>query len=190
MAKEDKNLVAARQGRRSGVLTMAVLVTVIGGCSTGDMSDLRQQIAAIKAKPPGRIDPVPQINPVPPYPYVVSAKRDPFAYTVPAQVTAPKPEVTEAVESGPTPPVHNPEPLEAFPLDTLKYVGLLEKGGEVWAIITAPDQLVYRVKHQNFLGQNYGQIVGISETELDIVEIVPTGQPNRWVERRATLALE
>jgi type IV pilus assembly protein PilP len=83
----------------------------------------------------------------------------------------------------------NKEPLEAFPLDSLRFVGHMEQEGRVWAVITAPDSLVYRVEEGNYLGQNFGRISLISESRIEIREIIPNGLGG-WVERDATLSLE
>ena len=80
------------------------------------------------------------------------------------------------------------EALEAFPLDALKMVGTLAQKDGVWAIIKAPDGLVYRVTRNNYLGQNYGRITKISEDKVELVEIVPDGLGG-WQERRASLVL-
>jgi type IV pilus assembly protein PilP len=79
--------------------------------------------------------------------------------------------------------------LEAFPLDSLRFVGHLEQEGRVWAVITAPDSLVYRVEEGNYLGQNFGRISLINESQIEIKEIIPDGLGG-WTERDATLTLE
>jgi type IV pilus assembly protein PilP len=51
------------------------------------------------------------------------------------------------------------------------------------------DNLLYQVKPGNYLGQNYGKITKVSETEVVLREIVQdaTGE---WVERTSTLQLQ
>jgi type IV pilus assembly protein PilP len=82
----------------------------------------------------------------------------------------------------------NKETLEQYPLDTLHYVGDLQRDGEKWAIITSPDHLVHRVKVGNHLGTNYGEIVSITETKIAIKEIIQDGMGG-WIEREAELSL-
>ena len=67
-------------------------------------------------------------------------------------------------------------------------VGTLSQKNGVWAIIKAPDGLVYRVKRNNYLGQNYGRITKISEDKVELTEIVPDGLGG-WQERSASLVL-
>ncbi len=82
----------------------------------------------------------------------------------------------------------NREALEEYPLDTLHFVGHLERDQQRWAIITSPDNLVYRVKVGNHLGSNYGEIISISETTINIKEIIEDGLGG-WIEREAALSL-
>lgn len=79
-------------------------------------------------------------------------------------------------------------PLEAYPLDVMSYVGSLQKGGKKSALLRV-DTLIYQVESGAYLGQNYGKIMGISESEIVLREIVQdsTGE---WIERQATLQLQ
>jgi type IV pilus assembly protein PilP len=80
------------------------------------------------------------------------------------------------------------EPLESFPLDTMSMVGSLLKQGRPVALVKV-DSLLYQVKPGNYLGQNYGKIVKVAETELLLREIVQDAA-GEWVERNATLQLQ
>ena len=74
-------------------------------------------------------------------------------------------------------------------MDGLEFVGLLENNAESWAIITAPDTLVYRAQVGNHLGQNFGKIVVIDESKVQLEEIVPDGLGG-WIKRNAALAIK
>jgi type IV pilus assembly protein PilP len=80
------------------------------------------------------------------------------------------------------------EPLEAYPLDNMSMVGSLSKSGAPYALLKV-DNLLYQVKPGDHLGQNYGKITGISETDITLRELVQdaTGE---WVERNSTLQLQ
>jgi hypothetical protein len=101
---------------------------------------------------------------------------------------APPPVVTYKYGSGgSSPELHRrKEPLENYPLDSLKMVGTLRRGTEVWAIIQAPDRNVFRAKAGDQLGQNFGTISKITEDKVGVTELVqgPTGH---WVERTTSL---
>ena len=80
------------------------------------------------------------------------------------------------------------EPLEAFPLDTMILVGSIVKAGQPVALVKV-DNLLYQVKPGNYLGQNYGKVTKISETEVTLREIVQDAV-GEWIERIATLQLQ
>lgn len=80
------------------------------------------------------------------------------------------------------------EALEAFPLDAVSMVGSLTKEGKPVALVRV-DNLLYQVRPGNYLGQNYGRITRISETEVALREIVQDAA-GEWIERTATLQLQ
>src|SRR5690606_35789946 len=63
------------------------------------------------------------------------------------------------------------EPLESFPLDAMVMVGSLIKRGQPVALVKV-DNLLYQVRPGNYLGQNYGRITKVGETELVLRELV------------------
>jgi len=79
------------------------------------------------------------------------------------------------------------EPLEFTPLDNMSMVGLLDKRGQKVGLVKV-DQLLYQVKTGNYLGQNYGRITRITETEITLREIVQDAA-GEWIERPASLQL-
>lgn len=80
------------------------------------------------------------------------------------------------------------EPLEAVPLDTMSMVGILGRGAQTVGLVRA-NGLLYQVRPGNYLGQNYGRILKISETEIALREIVQDGV-GEWIERPAALQLQ
>lgn len=174
--------VAPNAVARAAIVCM-YLVLGAAACTTDSHSDLANYVAEVKARKAGRIAPLPEIKGYESYAYRKDDMRDPF-----------KPTVEDAVaeggaDNGLQPDTErNKEPLEAFPLDALRFVGHLEQEGRVWAVITAPDSMVYRVEEGNYVGQSFGRIVHISETEIGVREIVSNGLGG-WTERDATLTL-
>jgi len=81
-----------------------------------------------------------------------------------------------------------PEPLESFPLDGMSMVGTLTKAGKAHALLKV-DNLLHDVKAGDHLGQNFGEITKISETELTLREWVQDAA-GEWVERTSTLQLQ
>ena len=80
------------------------------------------------------------------------------------------------------------EPLEAYPLDTMAMVGSLVKTGQPVALVRV-DNLLYQVKVGAYLGQNYGRVMKVTETEVVLREIVQDATGD-WIERPATLQLQ
>lgn len=80
------------------------------------------------------------------------------------------------------------EPLEAYPLDALTMVGSVSRRGAPSALIRA-DNLLYQIKVGDYIGQNYGRVTRITETEIVLREIVQD-TVGEWVERTSTLTLQ
>ena len=80
------------------------------------------------------------------------------------------------------------EPLEAFPLDSMIMVGSIRRQGRPFALLRV-DNLLYQVKPGDHLGQNYGKITKISDTEITLREIVQDAA-GEWIERPGSLLLQ
>lgn len=166
----------------------AALVLVAVSACNQSMSDLQQFVNQTKAKPPGRVEPIPPFIPYQNFEYASQNLRDPFKL-----VDFRRPETTEDIvsetASGPRPDIDRVrEPLEDFPLDTLRFKGTVTKDDTKWGLIFAPDNTVHRVLEGNYLGQNHGRIISVSDVEIQLTEIVPDGLGN-YIERSAAIAL-
>jgi type IV pilus assembly protein PilP len=80
------------------------------------------------------------------------------------------------------------EPLEFYTLDGMNMVGSVSKQGRPFALLRV-DNLLYQVKVGDYLGQNYGRITKITETEIGLREIVQDAA-GEWIERPSTLQLQ
>ena len=163
-------------------LVFAVLAsTLLTACSTG-MSDLEQYVTEVKGRKTRQIEPIPQIKQYEAFAYVGGERRNPFVRAEPQKdPNAPGSNIRPD-------PNRNPEPLEEFPLDGLRMLGTINKGKMVFALVKAPDNVVHRVTQGNHMGQNYGKIISVTETAIDLVEIIPDGFGG-FMERPANLAL-
>jgi type IV pilus assembly protein PilP len=160
------------------VVAVAVLATA-AGCSD-DTDELRAKIAEIKARPGGRIDPLPEVKPYETFAYPASDERSPFEPGMPASATGPN-----AIRPDSSRPR---EFLEQFSLDTLRMVGTLKLQGRIFGLVQTKDGLVHRVLPGNHLGQSDGRITAIEEGKISLIEIVPDGMGG-FVERPAALGL-
>lgn len=80
------------------------------------------------------------------------------------------------------------EPLESVGLETMNYLGSLKRQGQTIAMVQV-DNKVHQVKLGNHLGQNYGKIVAIKDTELSLRELVRDGEA-KWSEKIVKLPIK
>lgn len=164
---------------KSAVLLVAMLGVAACG---GSADDLDQYINEIKARPGGRIEPLPEITPYEGFTYQadVQGYRSPFMPDTPQ---------TAGPSGGMRPDPDRPrEFLEAYPLDTLRMVGTLELGNNNYGLVQTSDGLIHRVVPGNYLGQNDGRIIDITESKIEIVEIISDGIGG-YIERDAAISL-
>lgn len=172
---------------RRRLLPLSVLmfsVTQFVGCGDNKTVVLEAYIQEVKQRPPGGIAPLPEIEPIETFVYLPGERRDPF---VPDEQAMPVEEKPPENEFAPD-PNRRKEELENMPLDSLRMVGTLDQGEEKWALVKNKDGILYRVKVGNYLGLNNGQIVNISDNEIQLNEVV-ADVPGQWRERPATIAL-
>ena len=172
-----------KRSLKARILPVILVPLLLSACGGDNLDDLRTYAQEVKARKHRGIEPLPEIKPHETFLYQASDLRDPFE-PAPFAVAA-----ANAPANGPRPDMdRRREPLEEFPLDTLRMVGTLDRKQERWGLVQAKDGTVHRVKTGNYIGQNYGKIVAISEEEIGLVEIVPDGLGG-WTERKASLAL-
>ena len=149
----------------------------------GDMDELDAYVNQIKARPGGRIEPLPEITPYEVFAYAADKEglRSPFV-----------PDTAQAVSgaAGGTRPDldRSREYLEGFPLDTLSMVGTLNIADTQYGLVQTADGLIHRVIPGNYIGQNDGRITGISDSEITLIEIISDGIGG-YIERDAAIGL-
>jgi type IV pilus assembly protein PilP len=147
------------------------------------MDDLDSYINEVKARRGGRIDPLPEITPYEVFTYVADTEglRSPFVPDSPQSVAGPgggaRPDLQRSREF-----------LEQFPLDTLNMVGTLEIGSATFGLVQTNDGLIHRVSPGNYVGQNDGRITVVTESEIQVVEIISDGIGG-YLERDAAIGL-
>jgi type IV pilus assembly protein PilP len=157
-------------------------VLLVAGCGGQSHQDLRNWMAEQGKGVRGKLDPLPQIKPYEPFAYADFDLPDPFK---PRKIEPVKGESTSKL----APDLNRRrEPLEAYPLEGLSMVGTLEKGKALYALVKTPERDIYQVRQGNHMGQNFGVIVGISETEIKLKELMQDGAGD-WSERSSTLNL-
>jgi type IV pilus assembly protein PilP len=169
-------------------LLLGTIATLLVGCGEG-LGDLQQFVQQIRSKPPGRIEPIPEFQPYQNFEYTSHDLRDPFKL-VDFRRPEENPEEIGQLADGLRPDIDRvKELLEDFPLDTLRLKGTIDdKDGIKWGLIFAPDNTIHRVIEGNYMGQNHGRIISVSDQTIDLTEIVPDGLGN-YIERSSAVAL-
>jgi type IV pilus assembly protein PilP len=153
---------------------------LLAGCGGESHQDLRAWMQAQGQGVKGKLDPLPQVRPYEPFAYNAFDLPDPF-----------KPRKIEPLKGGSNlaPDLtRRKEPLEAYPLESLQMVGTLQRGRSTYALVRTTEKDIYQVKVGNYLGQNFGVIVGITDNEIKLKELVQDGTGD-WTERSSTLQL-
>lgn len=163
----------------------AVVTALLVGC-TADTDELQgwmdQQRREVKPNitpliPPKKFDPAP---------YSSAQAVEPFSaqkLSVALKQEARQPNSLLSAELN-----RRKEPLEFFTLDGMAMVGSVTKQGRPFALLRV-DNLLYQVKIGDYLGQNYGKITKITETEIALREIVQDAA-GEWIERPSSLQLQ
>lgn len=160
---------------------LCAVALALTGCGDEPHGDLREFVKDSDNLPHGRIPPLPEVKPYEPYTYNAFDLLDPFK---PRKIEPPK------GGGGAAPDLNRRrEPLEAYPLESLRMVGTLEQKKQMFALVRAPDNTLYRVRAGNYLGQDFGRIVGISEAGIKLREIVQDSAGN-WEEKDQLLQLQ
>jgi len=162
-------------------LIISALALGLSACGGGDMHDLRSFVAETGKEMQGKIDPLPEIKAYDPFSYEAFDLPDPFK---------PRKLASAGGGGGIQPDLTRPkEPLEAFSLETLKLVGMLSKQGARHAVIKTPENAIYHVRKGNYVGQNFGLVTQIADSEVTLREIVQDSAGD-WSERISTLVLQ
>jgi type IV pilus assembly protein PilP len=165
--------------RSTSLLALFVPVFFVTGCGEG-FSDLRGFVKDSEKTVTRKIEALPQVKPFTPFAYEGFDLPDPFK---------PRKLAIKQDNAGANAPDLNrrKEALEAFPLEQLKMVGTLDQSNVMYALVRA-EKTVYRVKKGNYIGQNFGLIVDITESEIKLKEIVQDTAGD-WAERESVLPL-
>ena len=157
---------------RAMILTIGLLT--LAGCGGEQYQDIQEFMREAEKNAPRKIEPLPEVKAYTPFEYVGYDLPEPFR---PRKLAA-----TKGDTNGVQPDLNRrKEPLESYPLESLKMVGTLQQGKAVYALVKA-DNTVYRVKSGNYIGQNFGLISNIGDTEIKLKEIVQDTAGD-WTER-------
>jgi type IV pilus assembly protein PilP len=166
-------------------IALGTLSLTLGGCA-GDNEELQAWMAQQSREVKPSITPLVPPKKFDPAPYASLQAVEPFSnqkLSVALKQEAKQPNSLVAAELN-----RRKEPLEFYTLDGMNMVGSVTKQGRPFALLRV-DNLLYQVKVGDYLGQNYGRILKITETEIALREIVQDAA-GEWIERPSTLQLQ
>lgn len=163
-------------------------VSVLTGCLGSRQSEVAAWMDKEKREAVPRIPPLQEPSVFHPVAYDRGSAEDPFAFEKLARVFADARKKRDGSSLIEQHDKRRKEPLEAYPLDSIKMVGYMQKAGRPTALLEV-DKHLYQVVPGNHIGQNFGQIRQITEAQLQLHEVVQdaTGE---WVERTTVLELQ
>jgi type IV pilus assembly protein PilP len=167
-------------------LKASLLSIVMLAACTGEQGELQEWMEQQKREVKPSVQPLSPPKKFIPQAYSANSGVEPFStqkLTVALKQEARQPNTLLAAEIN-----RRKEPLEAYPLDSMSMVGSVTKQGRPYALLRV-DNLLYQVKVGDYLGQNYGKITKITETDISLREIVQDAA-GEWIERTSALQLQ
>lgn len=163
---------------------------VLSACGQSDNEEVQRWMAEQRANTKPQVTPIPEPKKFAPQSYTQDASIEPFSNQKLTQALKRDSQQSGTASAALLAPelARRKEPLESYPLDSMAMVGSLQKKGQPVALIKV-DNLLYQVKSGNYLGQNYGRVTKIAETEVVLRELVQDAA-GEWIERNATLQLQ
>lgn len=170
--------------RMPSALLAAFLAVLLSGCGDRDEQEVRQWMKEVDATTRVAVKPLVEPKTFVPFAYASAEGPDPFnPNKLLTDRAAARPGTGVAPDTA-----RRKEFLEGFPLDTMRMVGMLQKGRSVSALLQI-DRSVYQVRAGQRLGQNYGLVTAVTETAVNVKETVQDAS-GEWVERMTTLELQ
>lgn len=160
------------------LILISLLSLLLLACSD-DNNDLTRYIHQVKSRKTRAIEPLPVFSPLQGFKFPDKEdRRNPFKPTNQKKFVDPfAPDQRRSRQ-----------PLEAYPLDALKFVGTLTQDNQVWALIKEPDSQITRARIGDYMGQNYGHILVIKNDSLKLEETIK-GSSGKWEKHTTTLEL-
>lgn len=162
----------------------------LAACASSEQEEIQQWMQEQRATIKPQVQPIPEPKRFTPQAYTQETTVEPFSQQKLLVALKRDSQQAGTASAALLQPelVRRKEPLEAYPLDTVSMVGSLLKDGRPVALVKV-DNLLYQVKPGNYLGQNYGRITKVTETEIVLRELVQDAA-GEWIERNSTLQLQ
>lgn len=173
----------------SRFFAVACSLAILAGCASSEQDELKSWMLSERNSIRPDVKPLPEPTRFEPYPYGGERFVEPFSgerlasiLSAGQSVSGERSELIEAELN------RRKQPLEAFPLDAMTMVGVLDRKGKKVGLVKV-DSLLYQVAAGAYLGQNFGKIMKIEESQIVLREIVQDAA-GEWIERPAALQLQ
>jgi len=177
------------QAKTLSLAVCAGCLVALAGCTSSAQDELQAWMQAERNSIKPRVQPIPEPTKFMPQTYGGERMMEPFSSEKLASVLRGSMGITVANSALIEPELaRRKQPLEAYPLDTMSMVGSLNRQGQLVALVKV-DNLLYQVRAGSYLGQNYGRVNKITETDITLREIVQDSA-GEWIERPAALQLQ
>lgn len=162
------------------LIASLTLPLLLAGCGNDKFDDLRTWMDSTGKDGVNKIEPLPKVKQVEAFEYQQANLQDPFMAR----------NLRPTGKGGLQPDLGRPkQPLEEFPLDSLRMVGTIERPGKpLRAVIKDPRGTLHTVQVGDHIGQNFGTILKITGDGLDIKELTQDGS-GEWTESKANMTL-
>lgn len=171
---------------RTPMMLLVLAASLLAGCGDGGVGETRAWMKQVEKETVPKVKPLPEPKTFQPYAYDPRAALDPFEQS---KLLGELARMAQAGHNANQPDLNRPkEPLENYPLDTMRMVGTMQKGGVLFALLQI-ERSLYRVRAGQRLGQNYGRISRVNEGAIEIRESVQDATGD-WVERMANIELQ
>ncbi|KHO64639.1 MULTISPECIES: type 4a pilus biogenesis lipoprotein PilP [Pseudomonas] len=170
---------------RLRAVTVAAVLASLAGCGAGhDFHDLQGYMDEVRARPKGRIEPIPSFQPYEAFTYSAANLRSPFQPPIPVDLAR------QQRGSKDIKPDENRvrQFLEGFNIEMFEMVGSLSNAEGMFALVRGAGG-VHRIRIGDYLGRNHGKVVAIETGKVDVLEIVPDGDGG-WLERPRSMTLK
>ena len=156
-------------------------IFLIAACTGNKGDDLDKFMATASSDMSKGVEPLPEVLPY-----------SPLQFNADGTLSDPFKARKASSKSGSLQPNTNrtKEALEAYPLESLKYVGSMSKNKLSYALIKTPDNTIQQVKMGNYLGPNFGLVTQINDDAIEIKEIIQDDLTGDWVERNSSINLQ
>lgn len=174
--------------RESQYLLILLCTLALSACSSND-DDVTTYVEGVKKSAVGKVDVLPPEKPYRGEDYTAQNLPSPFD-NVERGDGSDGSSIAKAGAINTRPDADRKrEFLEQYPLTNFVMVGTLSKKDDIWGLVRDKSGMVHAVQVGDYIGENSGKIIGISDDKISIIETVSDNKGG-WVQSAASLSLK